>query len=310
MKAREAWDRFWFAPDVAFNLAVARIAAAGTALWILLSRNLGDISGLGTAFWHEVPATARWRFLLFPGHAGTEHVLTLIALAALVGALLGIVPRWCCLVAGLLLYHLAPLESIIWSTSPMARGLTLPTLALLVCAAGPSGDALALRAGAPTQRSWLYGWPLRLIQVFLVESYFFAAMSKVRLNGLSWGSPQNLSNWIRIFTQSPGHAVYHQIGGWIASRPLLAGAVGYGTLLFEFSMVVALFSKRLRPWFATGAILFHAGIYFTMNITFNSWPLLLAFYDWDRLLTARRLGGWSGAGSTNSENALTVGASL
>ena len=62
----------------------------------------------------------------------------------------------------------------------------------------------------------------------------------------------------------------------------VAGASGAGTLLLEFGMVTAICSKRWRPLLACAAIGFHLGIYYAMNITFNSWPLLLTFFDWDR----------------------------
>lgn len=288
---RQAWNRYWFAPEAALNLAVARVLAAGTAFWVLLSREPSGVSGLGAAFWAGVPASTRWRFLLFPGHEPLEHVLVLIAAAALLGALVGVRPRLCCFVAAVLLYHLAPLESIIWSPSPEARGLTLPTLALLLCGVAPSGDALAVGSGPPPGRSWVYGWPLRLLQVWLIEVYVFADLAKLRLSGLAWASWENMSNWLYVFTQSEGHAVYRQLGGWIAARPILAGTVGVGTMIFEFGVIVALFSKRWRPWVAVSAILFHFGIYFALNITLNSWPLLLTFFDWDRWL---RIGGDAG----------------
>ena len=63
--ARDTWDRFWFAPEPALNLAAARIVLAAQALWILLSRDIPALSALPPAFWAEVPASARWRFLVF-----------------------------------------------------------------------------------------------------------------------------------------------------------------------------------------------------------------------------------------------------
>jgi hypothetical protein len=278
----EAWNRHWFAPDSARNLAMARLLAAGTALWVLLSRDRAGVSGLDPAFWAEVAPSTRWRFLLFPGHERLEHFLVLVTAVLLVGALVGVRARVCAFAAGLLLYHLAPLESIIWSASPEARGLTLPALTLLLCGIAPSADALAPGRRESLPRSWTYGWPLRLLQLWLVNVYFFSALGKLRASGLAWVTASNLSNWIRLATQNELIAVHQQLGSWMAGHPLLTGATGAGTLLFEFGMVAALFSKRWRPWLATAALLFHLGIYFAMNITLNSWPLLLTLYDWDR----------------------------
>src|SRR5690242_20526336 len=109
MTIRTWWERTWFEPEAALNLAVARLLAAGTGIWVLLSRDRAHVSGLDASFWAAVPPAVRWRYLLFPGHAGLEHALVLIAALLLLGALAGIGARWCCLGAGLLLYHLAPL---------------------------------------------------------------------------------------------------------------------------------------------------------------------------------------------------------
>lgn len=277
---RTAWDRHWFAPEPAINLAVARVLAAGVALWVLLSRDRAGVSGLPEVFWSGVNATTRWRFLLFPGHWALEQGLTLLAVVVLLGALLGIRPRTSSFLSALLLYHLAPLESIIWTASPHGRGLTLATLVLLLCGIAPSGDALArgARSAAP---SWEYGWPLRLIQLWLVSVYFLSGAGKVRESGLAWLHADTLVHWLRLATQNDLVAVHRAFGGWIADRPFVAGAVGVGTLLFEFGSVTALFSRRSRPWFAAIAIGFHTAIHFTMNIALNSWPLLLTFVDWD-----------------------------
>jgi len=284
MSARllDAWNRHWFAPDTARNLAMARLLAAGTALWVLLSRDRAGVSGLDPAFWAEVAPSTRWRFLLFPGHERLEHFLVLLTAVLLIGALVGVQARISAFASGLLLYHLAPLESIVWTGSPAARGLTLPALTLLLCGIAPSADALVPRRNKSPSPSWVYGWPLRLLQLWLVSVYFFSGLGKLRASGIAWATASNLSNWLYLVTQNELIAVHQRLGSWIAGHPYLAGSTGTGTLLFEFGMVTAVVSKRWRPWLATAALLFHLGIYFAMNITLNSWPLLLTLYDWDR----------------------------
>src|SRR5258708_16577840 len=106
-RALASWNAHWFAPDSARNLAVARILAAGTGLWVLLSRDRAGVSGLDPVFWAGVAPSTRWRFLLFPGHERLETVLVVIAAAALALALFGVAARTSTLVSGLLLVHLA-----------------------------------------------------------------------------------------------------------------------------------------------------------------------------------------------------------
>ena len=288
------WNHHWFEAEDARNLAVARILAATVALWVLLSQDRAGVSALPSEFWSGVAVSTRWRYLLFPGNESLERLLTWLLVALLLGALLGVRPRLCAFGSALLLYHLAPLESIIWTPSPEARGLTLATLTLLLCGIAPSGDALAIGrlgtgdAAGAKRSSWRYGWPLRLIQLSLVSVYFFSGIAKLRSDGLAWGSAENISHWLRFMTQNDLTAKYHSLGGWMADHALVAGAIGVGTLVFEVSSPAALFMRRLRPWFALIAILFHAGIYFAMNITLNSWPLLLIFVDWGALGARRR----------------------
>ena len=279
----DLWNRHWFAPEQAINLAVARVLAAATALWVLLSRDRAGVSSLGEAFWDGVSALTRWRYLLFPGHETLEKLLVLLTALLLAGALAGIRPRTCALASGLLLYHLAPLESIVWNPAPAARGLTLPALALLVCGFAPSGDALVRGRRSAEAPSWRYGWPVRLIQWWLVSVYLFSGIAKLRDSGISWASAANLSHWLYFATQNELIAVHRGLGSWLAGQPLAAGAIGVGTLVFELGVIAALFSRRWRPWLAAAALLFHLGIYLSMNITLNSWPLLLVFFDWSQL---------------------------
>ena len=147
------WDRFWFAPASPVNLAAARIVICVHALWILASRNLPATSSLPEAFWVGVPQADRWRYLIFPGHESFERVLLGAAVLALVAAALGIWARTACAVSALLLYHLAPLETIYWTPAPYERGLTVDVLVLVVLAASRSADALSLttaRQAAPS----------------------------------------------------------------------------------------------------------------------------------------------------------------
>ena len=154
MSVREAWAGFWHRPESARNLAVARILLAGSALWVVLSRaDLPAVLALPPEMWAGVSAERRWRFGLVFG-LGPERALFGLLHLTLLGALLGVVPRLSCLLSGLLLYHFAPLETLIRTPNPYLRGLTLPTLGLLVLACAPCLGDLALWPRPST-------WPTR-----------------------------------------------------------------------------------------------------------------------------------------------------
>lgn len=281
-RARAAWERFWFAPETARNLAAARIVLAAQALWILLSRDIPALSALPPAFWAEVPASARWRFLIFEGRPGLESALQGVALLALLGALLGVAARACCLLAALLLYHLAPLETLFFTPSPWAKGLTLPVLGLLTLSLSPCADALRLggpgkaaRASGPD-----HGWPLRLVQLFVCQPYLFSGIAKLKSAGLAWASPENLRAWLLLANLDDQLAAFRAPGLWLADRPLLCLAMGALALAMDLGFILALFSKRSRRVILPAAVLFHATILVTQNYAFLSAPLLLVFVDW------------------------------
>ena len=283
------WERFWFRSGSARNLAAARIVFALQALWVLLSRDFAAISGLPLEYWSGVPARGQWRFLLFPGHPGTEQLLQGVAVAALVAAAIGVVPRAACLLAGLLLYHLAPLETIIWTHSAYTRGLTLSVLGLFVLGLAPCGDAwsLSARRRPRSREAWEYHWPQVLLQLLVAQVYFFAAWAKVVHVGSAWLSGEIIRQWLLVLSLDNQVAVFSTIGRWIVARPAVCQVIALGTIVFEMSFVLAVFWKRARVVLVSLALLFHIGVIFAMNIFWLNLPQLLVFVDWDGF--ARRL---------------------
>jgi hypothetical protein len=280
--ARAAWEGFWFAPEPARNLAAARIILAAQGLWILLSRDIPALSALPAPFWAEVPQSARWRFLVFEGRPGLEWALQAIALLALVGALLGVAARVSCLLAALLLYHLSPLETLFFTPSPWAKGLTLPVLGLLALSLSPCADALRLGGRGPAARVSTpeHGWPLRLVQLFVCQPYLFSGVAKLKAAGLLWASPDNIRAWLLLANQDEELAVFRAPGLWLADRPLLCLAIGVLALAMDLGFIAALFSRRWRRVLVPAAVFFHAAILVTQNYAFLSAPLLLVFVDW------------------------------
>ena len=278
------WEALFFPAGSAVNLAMARIFVSATALWVVLSRDLPATSGLPQAFWSGVTDPMRWRYLLFPGHESLERVLQGIAIAALVLTLLGVWPRVCSAIAGLLLYHLAPLETIFWNPNPYLRGLTIPVLALLALSASPCGNALALWRPASRRDSaampWEYAWPVRFIQVEICFIYLFSGYSKLVDVGLLWLSPEFIRLWIVALRQNPQTQVFHSLGPWLAEHPWLCGAMGAGSLLLELSFPAVLFSRTAKRALVPAAFLMHVGIVLTFNITILFLPLFAVFVDW------------------------------
>lgn len=282
------WNGFWFAPGSPYNLAVARIAVAGTALWIFLSRDFSGVSALPRDFWLRTSLFTEWRYLLFPGHPVLEGALQDLTIVALACAVLGILPRTCCLLSGLLLYHFGPAESIIWASTATLRGFEIPQLALIALALSPCGDALSVWPGGQGRKksaedSWSYQWPVRLIQAQLCFLYFFSAYSKLVECGVRWASPENMRNWLLTLTQNDQIQGFTLLGPWLLRHPLFYVPFGVVALLLEFSFPVTLFSRRAAAILVPAAVFMHIVILLAMNIVVLYPPIFLVFADWSFL---------------------------
>jgi hypothetical protein len=287
MKLPEAWARFWHRPEAGRNLAVARILLAGSALWVVLSRaDLPSVLAFPPEMWAGVSAERRWRFGLVFG-LGVERALFGILPLTLLGALLGLAPRLCCLLSGLLLYHLAPLETVIRTPNPYLRGLTLPTLGLLVLSFAPRmGDLVLWPRG--TEEKVVPGWPLRLIQVLFASVYFFAGYAKLLQSGPAWAAGENVRRYLLLLNQGLSSDPGSTLGYAVAASPLLCAAIGLGGLAFELGFPAILFWPRLRWAILPLAAAFHLANSLLFRIFFQNVALLLLFVDWGALGKGRR----------------------
>lgn len=283
---RRTWERLWFAPAGPTNLAAARILLALAALWIVLSRrDLPSILEFPHAILGAIPPERRLRFGLLLG-AGPERVLWGALHVVLGATLFGVATRWAALASGLLLYHLAPLETIVWTGNPYLRGLTIPALGLLVVAASASAGSFP-RRGVPDARSWENRWPLALIQLLFAQIYFFAGWSKLVTSGVAWVSPVNIRNYVLVLDQLFGFQEGTLGGNAIVRWPGFAVAVAIAGILLDLLFPLVLLSRRARWALLPAAALFHVANGLVFHIWFQNAPLLLLFVDWDALRSRR-----------------------
>src|SRR2546429_4016098 len=173
-----------------------------------------------------------------------------------------------------------------WSSDVCSSDLfTISVIALLTLSFSPCGDCWTL---LPSRRDKLsadssdYTWPVRLLQLYLVEIYFFSGYAKLMGVGWKWASASNIRNWMLWCTEEEQIRVFHTLGTWIADRPFACWSVGIGTLLFELGLITALFWKWPRRVLVPLVAVFHLGILLAMNLVFFKVPQLLVFFEWDR----------------------------
>lgn len=286
---RALWNRAFFSPEPALNLACARVIIAAHALWVLLSRDLPANAALPAEFWLGVDRTELWRYFIFPGHPDLEYGLQAVAVVALSLATLGIVPRLACFGSALLLYHLALLETIYWTPNPYQRGFTVSVLALFTLSFSRCGDALRLGGSPPTVPSATYCWPLRMVQLYLAQAYFFSGTSKLSRVGVQWLDPENLRQWFLLFAEQDQVRrlswVFNVVGPWIAEYWLLCLVAGLYGVVANLCFISVPFSRYARRLLVPDAILFHIMVLLSLNIFWINTPQLLIYVNWQWLVT-------------------------
>jgi hypothetical protein len=276
---REAWSAFWHRPESGRNLAAARMLLAGTALWVVLSRSgLPELLTFPPEMWAGVSPERRLRFGLLLG-LGLERALFAALPLTLLAALLGIAPRLSCLLSGLLLYHFAPLETVMRTPNPYLRGLTLPTLGLLLLSFAPQAGGL-VPWPRPGPGGPVPAWPLRLVQVLFCGVYFFAGYAKLWQSGPAWAAAENVRRYLLLLNQGLSPDPASSLGYAVAASPLACSAIGWGGLAFELAFPAVLFWPRLRLLFLPAAAAFHLANSLLFRIFFPSAALLLLFVDW------------------------------
>jgi hypothetical protein len=268
-----AWNDFWFRPEERINLVAARVIVAINALWILLSRpQLPDLFRWPSGFWSHVDLATKHRYLIFPIGATGEWIAFVALLLALAAAVFGFARRTSCFVAGVLIYHFAPLEDIFSADAPYFRGLGVPALALLI---------LAFADDPKSPRSPEYRWPLKLIQLLFAFTYFFSGIAKLFVPGIrTWISSQH---FLLIVTGRSSPDAFTPWSSFFVEHPSLAPIAAIGVLALDLLLITMVFIPRAAWVFVPSALLMHLLAPRIIGVVFLNAPLLLLFIDWSSL---------------------------
>lgn len=243
-----------------------RVIVAAHALWIVLSNPaLPSVVAWPRAFWNPIPRNLLLRFGYFGLHETLEWILFALMIVCLVAVVFGIAMRVTAFAAGLLLYHFAPLDSLLaWGDFIQMGGLTVATLAMFAMwAAGEDESA---------------EWPLVFSRLLIGMSFLLSGTTKLREVGPRWYSgsmieQMALTNW----------SLSGRTGAlWIASHPAAAWAVGIGSALLDVLFIFAVFSKPVR-WIVIPLAI--AGLVvrsLAFGIHWLAAPLLLLFVAGER----------------------------
>jgi len=132
------------------------------------------------------------------------------------------------------------------------------------------------RTGRKPAPSWRYGWPLALIAVVTVLTYFVGGWAKLRFGGLDWWFGDTLRNQIAYdnFRKLILGDFYSPFGGWLTQYAWLFTPMAIGSMVIELGAPLALLGPRIGRWWTGAAWGFHLAILIMMMIVF---PYQLSF---------------------------------
>ncbi|HMQ48714.1 MAG TPA: DCC1-like thiol-disulfide oxidoreductase family protein [Saprospiraceae bacterium] len=295
------WLSAWFTPIYASRLSLIRIASGAFMLWYLISRYdmmmkmvAGDADmyqpvGLA-AFWTE-PIPVTWFYWIL-------NICILLNILFIVGwKHRFIAPVFAIAVLWLMCYRNS------WSM--IYHNYNILVLHILVIAFSSAADTLSIdrlirhRQKQQSLFTWQTGWPIRLISVITVITYFLSGIAKVK-GELAWewftGAAVRSQVAVDALRKDLLGAAATPMFEWLYERLEVFFIMGAGTMIVELGAPLALLHRKIGMIWAVLAILMHWGIYFIMGIEFPyhmSGFIFLSFFPVERLQVVTTVKAWS-----------------
>ena len=292
MKVVDAWNRFWFTPARAEDLAVSRILFAGGLLVFSFVRPLYE--------WGDVPAAylrPAGFFQTFGIPIGTSDTLYVVQVAwrtAIFGLTIGWWTRTSAALVSTGSLYLLGIDAPEFLGRSYTPAVFLPAiLAFSRCGDAMSFDAWLGRVrgrrgpGAPQREE--YGWPLKLVCAFLSYTFFAAGVSKVRLTGFPEWMLSDMSYRTLLFGNywyaSRDKALLPVGAALLRISDSFAIAIGVVTHLTELLYPLALFARSARLVLVPLMLALLAGIAIAMGPFFGLTMLAHVFWvPWSSVL--------------------------
>jgi len=276
-----------FTSGSALTLGVTRSVVSGTFLIATLVTSFSALGQLPvtilrpTGLMKVLPWNFYDRLLTPSGMFAFKSVLLLSLLLSTFGLLTSFSTKVSLL---LVIFY----EGLVRSFGHYNHDEMLAVYYLVVLAFVPCGDDFSLdhwlgrkRAG---QSSFIYGYPVLLMQSLMAWVYFSSALVKMRVAGLKYLSADNLPVLAIFHSLDNLHDTGFRLAFWLPQvRVVLPFVVGL-VLVWELVFPVAIVWRRARWWILGFGVLFHIATLFLMNIFFPyQLAMYLIFVDWDKV---------------------------
>ena len=289
-----AWNRFWFTPQPATDIAICRVLFFGLMLAWRWATDFGRWGELGASFWYPVGV---FRYLHLPLlDTTTLRALGALWLVALAMGCIGWMTRVSTVVAAVLGVYLIGLPHNFGKIhhSDAATVFVLIGFALSRCGDHLSVDAWQRRRkGMPSPLpSGEYRWPIRVAWLICVLLYSAAGVSKIRNSGAAWVLSDSFHNLLLEH-----HYTHRPMLSWglvLAEYPIVCRLLAAGTIFIETLCPLALLSPLLRMVFIPTLAAMQIGIWLLLGVRFDWYVLLFLFWvPWTALGSALSLAGSS-----------------
>jgi hypothetical protein len=160
----------------------------------------------------------------------------------------------------------------------------------LAVALAPSGllwslDAVRLRKRERTPNLLRAPWAMRFLQLQVAIGYALSGWAK--LQGGTWHDGTAIGRALRIEDLQRFAAP-----SWLFEQSVLLNLVTWGTVAFEVSFVLLVWSRRLRPWVLAIGVALHLGIDVFLDIGFFSYAIFLSYLAFIPPHVADRVVAW------------------
>lgn len=286
------WGLRWFQAAPARRLGLLRILVGTFALGYVVVRapHLASFGSFPESRFDPVGVVGVLQAPL------SQPVVTLTVVAA-VAAGVGFVAGWRFGITGPAFALL-----LLWVTSYRnSWGVVLHTenlmaLHVLILGFTPAADAYAVGGGDDPEPHWRYGWPLRLVGLVTVLTYFVSGWAKIRFGGGDWLVGDVLRNQIAFdnLRKLLLGDFYSPLGGWLVQYGWLFPPMAIASVVVELGAPLALLGDRLGRVWSVLAFGFHVGVLALMAIVFAYQLTFVAFASffplertWDRVRQRR-----------------------
>ncbi|MDJ0679234.1 MAG: hypothetical protein QNJ18_05155 [Xenococcaceae cyanobacterium MO_167.B52] len=282
--------------NAAGNLGLFRIIFSFFYIWHLSTQFFENLSGLPSIHWSHNLYLLRYFFkdLGEPLPIAFFNILESCLIVALVLLLFGYKTR----IATFLVLVLGGLVEALHTATDIQRATVILTfyIPLFMLITNRWGDTYSAdsfleycKSGtyiSPSESYWIYSLPARSVLIVLSVLFFSSAVFKISLGGQWLVYPELISNLVlhRTIKSAVLGLPLNPLAPFISQTPVLHHSLRITTLLFEGFFFLSLFSRTLRDFFVSLALIFHSFNAIWLAVTFTS--VLIGyglFIDWEAL---------------------------